>query len=294
MFNSSHIFSSVILSLFILQSCQVIETSDDQFSGKHTGSFSKIQIEGLKYQSGDITGITNDMGEFEYEQGKKISFYIADQQLISLDNSNQINYYPTYSTVENDDETLINFWRLMLSLDLDGDASNGIYLDPAIHNLQLSDLDLSTQTSNTTFETNANEWVAANKGYHTQLIPSENAITQITNIINTDFTCGSTHEKVGQTMTFKTKSHDVSGTAEILNDCTIRITNFTFDGKGPAVYFYTGNNGNFNSGSRLSEKLTRAYNNEVVDIPVSNLDDFDSLSVWCVQFRVSFGDGVFN
>ena len=44
--------------------------------------------------------------------------------------------------------------------------------------------------------------------------------------------CSATHEKVGWTAELTEKFHDMGGTAEILDDCTVRITNFTYDATG--------------------------------------------------------------
>lgn len=52
--------------------------------------------------------------------------------------------------------------------------------------------------------------------------------------------CDATSDKVGYVGEFETFSHDVSGTATILDNCNIQISNFTYDGGGPEVFFYAG------------------------------------------------------
>tara|TARA_R110000868_G_scaffold31554_4_gene115568 strand:+ start:776 stop:991 length:216 start_codon:yes stop_codon:yes gene_type:complete len=51
--------------------------------------------------------------------------------------------------------------------------------------------------------------------------------------------------KNGYTGTFSTLAHNVSGTATVIDNCTIEITMFNFDGAAPNVKFYAGVNGSF-------------------------------------------------
>lgn len=124
--------------------------------------------------------------------------------------------------------------------------------------------------------------------------------------------CDATHPTIGQVAeldgiggqpgTF----HQVSGTATIIDDCTIRIDDFFFDGSGINVRFYSGLGGDYLSGFSMSEEDIRrappgdgtlAYNGETVfaQLPEGRtLDELDGLSVWCVPVNQSFGDGLFQ
>jgi mono/diheme cytochrome c family protein len=111
--------------------------------------------------------------------------------------------------------------------------------------------------------------------------------------------CDATHPKVGQMATLSTLAHSVSGTAEIIDDCTIRVTDFNYDGGGINVRFYSGQGGNYVGGFPMSEDLIRAtpYIDESVyaQLPEGRtLDELDGISVWCVDVAVSFGDGIFQ
>ncbi|MFT7621325.1 MAG: cytochrome c [Myxococcota bacterium] len=111
--------------------------------------------------------------------------------------------------------------------------------------------------------------------------------------------CDATHAKVGWTATLSTKFHGVSGTATIIDDCTIEVTEFAFDGNGIDVQVYAGTGGNYNAGFSVSEQLYNyptGYSGDtlMLKVPAGNtLDDIDGLSVWCVAVGVSFGDGLF-
>jgi mono/diheme cytochrome c family protein len=111
--------------------------------------------------------------------------------------------------------------------------------------------------------------------------------------------CDATHDKIGQVATLSTLFHSVSGTAEIIDDCTIRVDDFTYDGGGIDVRFYSGQGGNYLSGFPMSDDLRRSggYSGETVyaQLPEGQtLDALDGISVWCVDVASSFGDGIFE
>lgn len=117
--------------------------------------------------------------------------------------------------------------------------------------------------------------------------------------LGTDTNCSSSHSKVGTTGTLTTFAHSVSGTVTIIDDCTIEITGFNYDGGGPQVYFYAGTNGNYTDANafRFSHLLTgTSFNNDTIRLIIPNpksLDDFNSLSIWCVDFNANFGHIIF-
>lgn len=111
-----------------------------------------------------------------------------------------------------------------------------------------------------------------------------------------DSGCGSDHPKVGQSAVLIERFHDVNGTARIVDNCTIVVEDFHYDGEGIVVEFYAGNNGNY--GFSISENIkgTRYTGQDFtirLDDSVS-LDDFNGISVWCVEVGISFGDGLFQ
>ena len=112
--------------------------------------------------------------------------------------------------------------------------------------------------------------------------------------------CPTTHPKIGQVATLSRFAHQVGGTATIVDDCTIRIDDFTFDGQGIDVRFYSGLGGDYSGGFSMSETDLRrdsGYQGETVfaQLPEGRiLDELDGISVWCVPVGVSFGDGLFG
>ena len=110
--------------------------------------------------------------------------------------------------------------------------------------------------------------------------------------------CGSTHPLVGRSLTFVEKSHDVGGTATVVDDCTLRFDDFSFDGGGIDVRIYGGQNGNYDNGPNMSINMVGSAfdgGSAILRLPEgTTLDDFDGLSVWCVPVGFSFGDGRFE
>ncbi|MEZ4287740.1 MAG: DM13 domain-containing protein [Polyangiales bacterium] len=115
--------------------------------------------------------------------------------------------------------------------------------------------------------------------------------------------CTNVDPKVGQTAELSTLAHGVSGTATIVDDCTIRLDNFNYDGGGPNVQVYAGpQNGSSGSfeppdGFAISENINgRSYESETLFITLPGgitLDDFNCVSIWCSDFNANFGEGCF-
>ena len=112
--------------------------------------------------------------------------------------------------------------------------------------------------------------------------------------------CPSTHPKVGQTTVLSRQAHGVSGKARIVDDCTVELTEFTYDGGGINVRIYGGRGGDYDAGFSMSEADLRRptpYDGETVyaQLPAGRtLDDLDGVSVWCVAVGFRFGDGLFE
>lgn len=109
---------------------------------------------------------------------------------------------------------------------------------------------------------------------------------------------GKTSAKVGKTLTFTTRAHGLSGTATVVDDCTIQLSNFNYDGGGlPDVYVWGAKGGNYSSGFRIGSNLfgtPRSNATVQVSLQAGDIDKLDGISIWCEGARVSFGDGLFN
>jgi hypothetical protein len=111
--------------------------------------------------------------------------------------------------------------------------------------------------------------------------------------------CPSTHPRVGWTAELTEQAHNGGGTAEIIDDCTVRITNFTYDGQGLEARIYGATGGDYANGYAMSDDLVRpqSYDGEtlIARLPDDRtLDDLDGISVWCVPAGADFGSGEFS
>jgi len=140
-----------------------------------------------------------------------------------------------------------------------------------------------------------------------QDMTSQSSVEAVTQTIedqsmnNVEYECGnSDHPKVSQMAILTTHSHNVSGEAHIIDNCTIEVRNFSYDGLGPTVYFYGGIDGDYedsSAGFAISDIINgTVYENSTYTITLSSpeqLDEMNGISVWCSDFSVSFGDGLF-
>ncbi|MEM7258723.1 MAG: DM13 domain-containing protein [Pseudomonadota bacterium] len=113
-------------------------------------------------------------------------------------------------------------------------------------------------------------------------------------------TCSADHPFVRRTATLSTLAHGVSGSVTVVDDCTLEVINFNYDGRGPSVYFYGGQDGDYISDNAFSigPRLNgRPWQNESLTLKIpegKSLDDFNSVSVWCFDFNANFGEAFFD
>ncbi len=284
-----------------------------------TGRFVDSAVSGLTYITATQSGETGADGSFQYAPGEVVLFSIGDVTLPAVAGSDLITPLTVFNTDNIADTRVINLARLLQTLDVDGDAENGITIsDQAI----ASGTGLTLDFASPNFDTQAANLVANSGSSQTSLIDGEPALDHFQETlfnegvqqrpvapsqIATDSTdappatdASASHPLVGTVHELITRAHQVKGTITILDDRTIEVSNFTYDGGGPSVFFYTGNNGNYSSaggGRIIGPQLNgRRYNNEtlILNLPDGvTLDDFDGLSVWCDIFFASFGDVAF-
>lgn len=258
----------------------------------YTGVFVDAPVQGLRYQTNSQSGVTNSQGEFIYQLGESITFSIGNINFPETAANNQVTPLDIFNTSDVNNVGVSNMLRLLQTLDVDGIPENGIELQENIHELASS---LTIDFTSDDFDTNVAELLVNNNAINISLISVESAIQHFTSQLNpSSSSCGNEHQKVGITASFNSLAHGVSGNAEVIDNCTISITNFNYDATAPAVYFYATNaNSNpFTIGNELRNN-GEDYQNDTIILTLPNnssLDDIDSLSVWCVDFKVSFGD----
>lgn len=268
----------------------------------YTGIFLDSAVAGLNYKTTSQSGQTNELGEFSFQEDEMITLSIGDIELPSTPAALYLTPLELYKTNDINKVEVVNLLRLLQSLDLDGDASNGIEITESAHQLAAN---LNIDFSASDFDQQVTELVSQSGAVNQTLISASMAIEHfqltLNEIKSSNLTsCTKTHDKVGYSGFFNTFAHNVSGKATIIDDCTIEITQFSYDGGGPEVFFYGAIAHEYSAETAfaLGEKLTGSvYDNGTLTISLpqgKSLDDLTGLSVWCVDFAVNFGQMQFT
>lgn len=262
-----------------------------------TGMFLDSAVTGLKFKTDTEQGQTTDSGEFSYQTNESVIFSIGDISFPAVAGAPYLTPLDIFNTQNINETAVVNMLRLLQSLDTDGDASNGISLSTTVHEQATG---LVVDFSSADFDNQVANLVAMSGGVNQQLLSAEMAVYHfqqtLTDLNNQNIgTCAKTHSQVGYSGYFSTLAHNVSGKATILDDCTIRITEFSYDGGGPEVYMYAAIAHQYASDNAfsISQRLNGTVFTDdefILRLPDGKtLDDLTGLSVWCVDFDANFG-----
>ena len=260
--------------------------------------FLDAAVAGLSYETETLSGITNAAGQFNFIAGEMVTFSIGDLELPAVSGESIVTPLDLFGANDVTDTRVVNVSRLLQSLDTDANPDNGIdlpFAELSNGNSTLADIDLASPE----FDEQADIALSSTVSSYTALVDAETATAHLTqslienNLISDD--CSADHPFVGRSAELSTIAHGVSGTVTVLDDCTLEVTNFNYDGGGPAVFFFAAIDGDYRNysaiiGPRLNGQ--RWVNNTLL-LPIpegTTLDDFNSLSVWCQDFNVNFGD----
>ncbi len=114
---------------------------------------------------------------------------------------------------------------------------------------------------------------------------------------------GQGFEMAGWQAELETRFHDVAGTVTIVDEHTLQVDGFHYDGTGISVFFWLDEVRDptepisFRDGYAIGSQLLRSspYVDEsfTIDLGTASLAGHRAISVWCVPAGVSFGDAVF-
>ncbi len=267
-----------------------------------TGMFLDSAVQGLNYATVSGSGMTNVDGEFSYQAGESVTFSIGDISFASVPVKNVITPLDIIGTSDINDTAVVNILRLIQTLDFDGDPDNGIQLNASAHSAAQG---LTVDFTAADFDDQVMDLVFDNGGFHQMLISAEMAVyhfQQTLAELNDQgmSNCDKTHPMVGYYGYFETFAHNVTGRAEIVDDCTIKVTEFSYDGGGPDVYFYAAIDHQYAEAEAfpISQAINGMFfdNNEMIlRLPNGKtFDDLNGISVWCVDFSANFGQVTFT
>ena len=103
---------------------------------------------------------------------------------------------------------------------------------------------------------------------------------------------------VGWTAELENFAHGVGGTAVIIDERTIELRDFTFDGGGvDARLFLLADGAEFNEDIELSDNLVGTeFTGETFTVTIPDgvvFEDWNLITLWCIPFSTAFGSGVF-
>lgn len=105
--------------------------------GVMTGVFIGSDVNNVRFETATQAGYTNDAGEFQYESGQTVSFYVGDVMLGTAQASSYVTPQDFLADVDANiavsDQVVENVLRFLQTLDVDGDGSNGIYIAEDTH-----------------------------------------------------------------------------------------------------------------------------------------------------------------
>ena len=111
--------------------------------------------------------------------------------------------------------------------------------------------------------------------------------------------CGMTHPRVGWTadLGVNTGEGQVSGFVTMVDDCTLELHDFSYDGNGIDVRVYGAQDSSFRPAFTMGPNIVgRTFTNETwrVSLPAGQtLDDLNWVGIWCVAVGADFGSGPF-
>ncbi|MFK7930507.1 MAG: DM13 domain-containing protein [Myxococcota bacterium] len=94
-------------------------------------------------------------------------------------------------------------------------------------------------------------------------------------------------------------AHDVAGTAVLVDENTLEIRDFIYDGGGlNARFFLLPAGGDFNRDIELTDNLVGSPSDgQTLTLTIPDgvaQEDWNAITLWCIPAGVSFGTGVFE
>lgn len=119
-------YGALLACGLLLTACDSDDDDPGTGSELSTGVFVDAAVDGADYSTGSQQGITNEKGEFQYTEGENVTFSIGDLVFPSVKAGGTITPLDIANTEDINSNKVINMIRLLISLDKDGDPSNGI------------------------------------------------------------------------------------------------------------------------------------------------------------------------
>ena len=147
-----------------------------------TGVLFDAPVAGVNYRTATQSGVTDSQGRYAYLPGEKVTFSIGDIVFPVTDAGPLVTPLDMIGATDLTNASVINIVRLLQSLDVDGDPSNGIEIDPAA---RAAATGLSVAFDSETFDTDVEGLVANSGSVTTTLIDGDTAINAFKQALST-------------------------------------------------------------------------------------------------------------
>lgn len=116
-----------------------------------TGYFIDSPVQGLTYVSGSQSGTTDASGKFTYEVGKTVKFSVGAISLGEVIAKGKMTPVDLVANADASNTKVLNITRFLMTLDSDGNATNGITISDATKTAaqSASQIDFATATDAT-------------------------------------------------------------------------------------------------------------------------------------------------
>jgi len=157
---------TMVISGCDLSSSHSKTSSQRETAHIQTGVFIDNEVAGIRYKTETQSGITGSGGEYQYIQGETITFSLGTVSLPAVLAQRTLTPLGLVGTSDTNNVAVVNIVRLLLSLDEDGDSSNGIQIGEDTHEFANG---ITVDFNSETFDTDVTELVA-NSGSSSQLL----------------------------------------------------------------------------------------------------------------------------
>jgi len=161
-----------------------------------TGVFVDSPVRGLGFATETRSGTTDAEGQFEYLAGESVTFSVGDARLPTVEAAEQITPVDVARGSEDPTATAVNIARLLQSLDLDGDPTNGIEISAsAASGAAVIDFDVSAEAF--AEDTAVINLVANSGSVTTMLIDSQQALDHLNLSLDDDLSLDTSGDMAG-------------------------------------------------------------------------------------------------
>lgn len=120
----------------LISACGGSSVNNDSLDIPINSGHLDLAISGLHYKTETLSGITDEIGSFEYRDGENITFSFSEYNLLEVEGSNEIALASLVGEEKRQETQTIKLLKAMIALDSDNDVYNGL----ALNTISLSEI----------------------------------------------------------------------------------------------------------------------------------------------------------